>query len=66
MKKIKKLLAMIMAMTMVLGMAMTVSAAPGDEKPTYKITVNGLTSDEETTVSAYKVVSYTDEEGGNN
>ena len=66
MKKIKKLLAMIMAMTMVLGMAMTVSAAPGDVEPTYKITVNGLTSDEETTVSAYKVVSYTDAEDGNN
>ena len=31
MKKIKKLLAMIMAMTMVLGMAMTVSAAPGND-----------------------------------
>lgn len=30
MKKIKKLLAMIMAMTMVLGMAMTVSAAPDE------------------------------------
>lgn len=29
MKKIKKLLALVMAMTMVLGMAMTVSAAPG-------------------------------------
>lgn len=30
MKKIKKLLALVMAMTMVLGMAITVSAAPGD------------------------------------
>ena len=28
--KIKKLLALVMAMTMVLGMAITVSAAPGD------------------------------------
>lgn len=35
MKKIKKLLAMIMAMTMVLGMAMTVSAAPQEDGEAY-------------------------------
>ena len=38
MKKIKKLLAMIMAMTMVLGMAMTVSAAPGED---WTISISG-------------------------
>lgn len=46
MKKIKKLLAMIMAMTMVLGMAMTVSAAEGDNW-TIKITGTGISADDE-------------------
>ena len=57
MKKIKKLLAMIMAMTMVLGMAMTVSAAPSivsgsDFEST--ITVIGLSQDVDTTVNMYR------------
>ena len=51
MKKIKKLLAMIMAMTMVLGMAMTVSAAA---PTTGDIIVSGLVK-ESTTVDVYQV-----------
>lgn len=52
MKKIKKLLAMIMAMTMVLGMAMTVSAAA---PTTGDIIVSGLVK-ESTTVDVYQVL----------
>lgn len=58
MKKIKRLLAMIMAMTMVLGMAMTVSAAPepvSDIKS--DITIKGLSQGVETTVKMYQFAS---------
>ena len=55
MKKVKKLLAMIMAMTMVLGMAMTVSAAPSTEKA--KGTVKGI-DETDATVYAYQLVYY--------
>ena len=59
MKKIKKLLAMIMAMTMVLGMAMTVSAAPDDDPTTSNITVSGLAAeDSATTVNLYAVITW--------
>ena len=57
MKKVKKLLAMIMAMTMVLGMAMTVSAAPGEmpaENDTAKATVQNV--EVGATVTAYQIV----------
>ena len=57
MKKIKKLLAMIMAMTMVLGMAISVSAAPSTEKGT--ATVKGVT-EEDAVVTAYQMVTYDD------
>lgn len=52
MKKVKKLLAMIMAMTMVLGMAMTVSAAT---QTSGDITVSGLVK-ENTTVDVYQIL----------
>ena len=57
MKKVKKLLAMIMAMTMVLGMAMTVSAAPGEmpaENDTAEATVQNV--EVGATVTAYQIV----------
>ncbi len=56
MKKIKKLLAMIMAMTMVLGMAMTVSAASNQAS----ITINGLKAGDNTSVRVYPVVVWDD------
>lgn len=57
MKKIKKLLAMIMAMTMVLGMAMTVSAAPGDPW-TISISGTGIDADaEDLTVNFGQIVA---------
>lgn len=59
MKKIKKLLAMIMAMTMVLGMAMTVSAAPSTEA---SIEINGLTANDGTVIKVYPVVLWDSEE----
>lgn len=52
MKKVKKLLALIMAMTMVLGMAMTVSAAPSTEA---SITIYGLTAGETTEIKVIPV-----------
>lgn len=56
MSKIKKVLAVFLTLAMVLGMGMTTFAA--DAASTGKITVNGLTKGEETTVSLYKVVSW--------
>lgn len=53
MKKIKKLLAMIMAMTMVLGMSLTSFAADAA-----KITVSGFTPNDNTQVSVYEVVRF--------
>ncbi len=49
MKKVKKLLAMIMAMTMVLGMAMTVSAAENDTN------VNVTVGDSADAITLYKI-----------
>lgn len=57
MKKVKKLLALVMAMTMVLGMAISVSAAPSTEKGT--ATVKGVT-EEGAQVTAYQMVTYDD------
>lgn len=57
MKKVKKLLALVMAMTMVLGMAISVSAAPSTEKGT--ATVMGVTEDG-AQVTAYQMVTYDD------
>ena len=51
MKKIKKLLAMIMAMTMVLGMAMTVSAA----STAASVRIHGLTAGETTEIKVIPV-----------
>lgn len=55
MKKIKKLLALIVAMTMVLGMAITVSAAVPSENDEGKITVQNV-EEEEADVKAYRIV----------
>ena len=54
MKKVKKLLAMIMAMTMVLGMAMTVSAAAPSSGDTATATVKNV--EYNATVTAYQIV----------
>lgn len=66
MKKIKKLLALIMAMTMVLGMAMTVSAAPVTETPSdadkADIIVKNVEAD--ATVKAYQIVKATYNKNG--
>ena len=58
MKKIKKVLAMIMAMAMIMGLGMTAFAAPSTEKAT--ATVKGVTEDG-AVVTAYQLVYYDDE-----
>ena len=55
MKKMKKILATLLALTMVLGMSLTSMAAE-----TGAITVNGLNANEETTVKIYAVVTLND------
>lgn len=61
MKKVKKLLAMIMAMTMVFGMAMTVSAAPDEDPTASNIIVEGLAAeDTNTTVNLYAVITWSE------
>ena len=66
MKKVKKLLAMIMAMTMVLGMAMTVSAAPvtGTPSNTDKADIIVKNVEAGATVKAYQIVKATYNENG--
>ena len=66
MKKVKKLLAMIMAMTMVLGMAMTVSAAPVMGTPSETDKADIIVKNVETgaTVKAYQIVEATYDENG--
>ena len=64
MKKIKKILAAVMTLAMVLGMSMTTLAADiptNVTKTAGKITVNGLTKGEDTTVKIYKVVGWDQE-----
>lgn len=57
MKKIKKILAMVMAMAMIMGLGMTANAA--EELPqTASITINKLTPNDNTTVKIYQVVSH--------
>lgn len=55
MKKIKKVLALLVAMVMVMGMTMTTMAAG---KMTSNITVKGLTDGVTTTLKAYQAISY--------
>lgn len=55
MKKIKKVLALLVAMVMVMGMTMTTMAAG---KMTSNITVKGLTEGANTKLDAYQAVSY--------
>ena len=61
MSKIKKIFAVLLTLAMVLGMSMTTFAADDATKTTGKITVNGLTASEETTVKLYQVVSWSKE-----
>lgn len=61
MSKIKKIFAVLLTLAMVLGMSMTTLAADAATKTTGKITVNGLTASEETTVKLYQVVSWSKE-----
>lgn len=58
MKKVKKLLAMIMAMTMVLGMAMTVSAAGNTPTARDAMDVSGKIEgvEEGATITAYQII----------
>lgn len=65
MKKMKKIMAMLLAMVMVLGMAVTASANAGDDgkigtkddKGT--ITVSGIAVEDNLTVTAYQIVKAT-------
>lgn len=56
MKKIKKVLALLVAMVMVMGMTVTTMAA--ENKLTSSITVKGLTEGAKTKLDAYQAVSY--------
>ncbi len=60
MKKMKKFLAVILSLAMVLGMSITAFATEVGTKVdgTASLTVNGLVPGEETTVSIYKVVKW--------
>ena len=66
MKKMKKLFAILMTMAMVMGLGITGFAATAPEEGVTatkgKITVENLT-EEETTVSIYKIVEYNETEG---
>ena len=65
MSKVKKVLAIILSMAMVLGMSLTTFAAPGDGTDVVatngKITVEGLVQGESTTVKIYQIVSWDEE-----
>ena len=56
MKKMKKILAMLLALTMVLGMGLTSMAATDTDPNTGNIIVKGLDANEITTVELYPVV----------
>lgn len=58
MSKVKKVLAMILALAMVMGMTLTTFAAVGTEDGS-SITINGLTEGTNTTVKIYEVVKAT-------
>lgn len=59
MKKIKKILAVVMTLAMVLGMSMTTFAAPDDDSTTSNIVVKGLAAeDTNTTVNLYAAVTW--------
>ena len=59
MKKIKKIMAMLLAMVMVLGMTVTASAEP--LPATASITINKLTPNDDTVVKIYQVVKHNSE-----
>ena len=65
MKKMKKLLAMIMAMTMVLGMAMTVSAAEKPDESDSMLVVNEIHNvDPNASITAYQIIDAVYNENG--
>lgn len=65
MKKIKKLLAMIMAMTMVLGMAMTVSAAEKPDESDSMLVANEIHNvDPDASITAYQIIDAVYNENG--
>ena len=58
MRKMKKILAMLLAFVMVFGLTITASAETDNESPyTADITVNGLVDGEATTVKVYQAIS---------
>lgn len=58
MKKMKKIMAALLAMVMMFAMTTTTFAAPDQDSLTSNITVEGLTEDVTTTLHAYQAVSY--------
>lgn len=60
MSKVKKVLAIILSMAMILGMSLTTFAAPDDSGTTGQasVTVEGLTPNDETEVKIYEVVTW--------
>ena len=67
MKKMKKILAMLLALTMVLGMSLTSMAAEnviGDSDDTGNITVSGIDNESGITVTAYQIVKAEYENNG--
>lgn len=62
MKKMKRLIALLMTMAMVMGMGVTAFAAPRELEATASITINHLTPNDNTVVKIYQVVQHNDEE----
>ncbi|MDD3401977.1 MAG: SpaA isopeptide-forming pilin-related protein [Hespellia sp.] len=56
MSKVKKILALVLSMAMIMGMSITSFAA--DPATNGKITIKGLTASEQTTIKLYQVVSW--------
>lgn len=58
MKKMKRLIALLMTMAMVMGMGVTAFAAPRELEATASITINHLTPNDDTVVKIYQVVQH--------
>lgn len=59
MRKLRKVMALLLTLAMVMGMSLTTFAAPDEDPTTSNITVNGLASeDKNTTVNLYAAVTW--------
>ena len=65
MKKMKKILAVILSLAMVLGMSVTGFAAKVENPYTNKITITNLAADVETTLKVYNIIYLDQDDAGN-